>query len=256
MRLRIHGSYANLRATPNTQQSPLAKLPAGHLVESVGAAIGAWVPIQTVHKAFGLSGFVHDPLVRQETNSAVDRLIEIVGEEYERFLFGTLHESHPTAKARVRDYWLSFGSYAPDATVEPWSAAFISHAVKKANLPKTFKFAGRHTTYLSDCKRAFLNQTASKAYWAVPLKDRVLQIGDMVGAYRTGGSCGSAVRTYDSLPGDFCSHVDIVVSIVGRTATAIGGNVGDTVKVTEIPLNANGTVATGGKRITTMARKY
>jgi len=78
----------------------------------------------------------------------------------------------------------------------------------------------------------------------------------MVGYYRTGVDCGSAVRTYDSLPGDFCSHCDVVVAIRGNIANSIGGNVSNTVKVTEVPLDTTGHAQTGHKRIVVMKRNF
>jgi hypothetical protein len=74
--------------------------------------------------------------------------------------------------------------------------------------------------------------------------------------YRTGRDCGSAVRTYDSLPGNFCAHSDLVVALRGDKAITIGGNVGNTVKVTEVPLTATGNAADGKKRIVIMARNF
>jgi hypothetical protein len=257
MDLRIHTADANLRATPSTAQSPLSRLPAGHLIVTTGAAQGSWQPCQTTVGGHALNGFVHTSLLRPQINPEVDRLVELAGAEYRDFLFGTRHETHPDSKPRIKAYWLSFQSTAEPVSVA-WSAAFISFVVKKAQLAKSFKFSGRHTTYLSDSKRAFTAnpQDASRAYWAVRLSDRKLEIGDMVGYYRTGGDCGSAVRTYDSLPGDFCSHCDLVVAIRGNTAITIGGNVSNTVKVTEVPLDANGHVQTGSKRIVVMKRNF
>jgi len=119
-----------------------------------------------------------------------------------------------------------------------------------------FSGAEAHTTYMSDSKRAKLANDATRAYWAVRLSERTLQIGDLVGAYRTGGDCGTAKRTYDSLPGNFCSHCDLVVAIRDGKAFTIGGNVSNTVKAKEIPLTAAGRVPEGSKRIAIMARNF
>ncbi|HWV29279.1 MAG TPA: DUF2272 domain-containing protein [Dyadobacter sp.] len=64
----------------------------------------------------------------------------------------------------------------------------------------------------------------SRAYWAVHLNDQVLEVGDLVGYYRTGG--------------DFCGHSDVVIAIRNGVAFTIGGNVSQTVKVKEVPLTA------------------
>lgn len=256
MNLRINSADANLRATPNTSQAPMARLPAGHLVVALDDAQGTWRPCRARVDSHDLEGFIHISLLRPEINPEVDRLVEIAGAEYKRFLFGTRHEAHPDSRARIRDYWLSFGHAPEDAVNVAWSAAFISFVVKNASLSKSFAFAERHTTYLSDSKLAKQAGNASRAYWAVRLNERRLQVGDLVGAYRTGSGCGSAVKTYDSLPGDFCSHCDMVVAIRDEKAITLGGNVSNTVKAKEIPLTPTGQATAGGKRIAIMARNF
>jgi len=257
MPLRIHAAVANLRPAPNTNLAPLAKLPAGHPVEPLGPLQNGFRPCRVIIDNFSLDGFVHAPLLREEINPMVDRLIETVGKEFKFFKFGEQFEEHPLSQERIKSYWHSFQAHAEPVSVA-WSAAFVSFCMKKADLNLSFKFAGRHTTYLSDSKIAKLNNDASRAYWAVRLSERVLKVGDLVGAFRTipVSVCGSATRTYDSLPGDFCSHVDVVVAVREGVAFAIGGNVGNTVTFKEIPLTPNGRVRAGNKRITTMARNF
>lgn len=255
MTLRIHAAVANLRPAPNTNLAPLAQLPAGHPVEPLGAQQGQWRPCRASIDGFSLDGFIHASLLREEINPMVDRLIELVGREFKFFKFGDQFEQHPLSQERIKSYWHSFQATAPPVS-EPWSAAFVSFCVKKANLNLSFKFAGRHTTYLSDSKIAKLNNDASRAYWAVKLSERVVKVGDIVGAFRTGGVCGTATKTYDSLPGDFCAHCDVIVAVREDVAFAIGGNVGNTIMFKEIPLTPNGRVKAGDKRITTMARNF
>ena len=255
MNLRIDSPEANLRATPNTSQAPLARLPVGHLVVALAEPQGNWRQCRTQIDDISLDGFIHVSLLRPEIKPEVDRLVELAGAEYKRFLFGTRHETHPTSQERIEKYWLSFQSSAEPVSVA-WSAAFISFIVKHADLGKSFKFSGRHTDYLSDSKEAKLRNDSSRAYWAVRLNERKLEVGDLIGAYRTGDDCGSVVRTYDDLPGDFCAHCDLVVAIRGRTAITIGGNVSNTVKTKEVSLTAAGHVTAGGKRIAIMARNF
>lgn len=257
MTLRIHAAVANLRPAPNTTLAPLAQLPAGHPVEPLGALQGSFRPCRAIIDGFSLDGFIHKDLLREEINPMVDRLIETVGRQFQFFKFGQQFEEHPLSQERIKTYWLSFQSTAEPVSVA-WSAAFVSFCMKKAELNLSFRFAGRHTTYLSDSKIAKLNNDASRAYWAVRLGERVVRVGDLVGAFRTipPQTCGTATRTYDSLPGDFCSHVDVVVAVRPDRVMAIGGNVGNTVMFKEIPLTPNGRVRAGNKRITTMARNF
>lgn len=255
MTLRIHAAVANFRPAPNMILAPLTKLPAGHPVEPLGALQGVWRPCRATVDGFSLDGFVHKSLLREEINPMVDRLIEAIGREFKFFKFGEQHETHPLSQERIKSYWHSFQDTAPPVS-EPWSAAFISFCVGKADLNLSFKFSGRHTTYLSDSKIAKVHNDASRAYWAVKLGDRIVQVGDLVAKFRTGGTCGNTTRTYESLPGDFCAHTDAVVAVQEGVAFAIGGNVGNTVMFSEIPLTPAGRVRALDKRITTMARNF
>jgi len=102
MNLRVNSSEANLRATPNTAQARVARLPVGHLVVATGAVQGNWQPCQTTIGGHSLNGFVNTSLLRQPINPEVDRLIELTGVEYSDFLFGTRHETHPDSKKRIK----------------------------------------------------------------------------------------------------------------------------------------------------------
>jgi hypothetical protein len=258
MEQRVNAPKANLRVTPNTSRAPLAELPAGHPVETTGPLTGAnldWQPCSTIVDDHQLHGFIHAPLLRLPINDEVDRLIEAAGREYRDFRFGKRNETHPDSKPRIDAYWRAV-PLTPEPVSVAWSAVFISFIVRTAAITKSFKFSQRHTTYFSDSKRAFLNQDASKAFWAVRLNDRVVEVGDLVGYYRTGGDCGSRIRTYDDLPGDFCSHSDVVVAIKNGIAFTIGGNVSQTVKVKEVPLTPEGKVAPGNQRIVVMKRNF
>jgi len=257
MNLRIDSTlgFANLRSTPNTSVAPIDRLPVGHLVTTTGNQQGEWQPCQTTVDGNTLNGFVHASLLRPEINPEVDRLVEAAGIEFKDFLYGTLAEGN--AEPRIREYWQAL-NLPFESTDVAWSAVFISFIVRKAALAKSFRFSERHTTYLSDSKRAKINGDASKAYWAVRLSERKLQIGDLVGAYRTAGTaaCPNVVKTYDSLPGDFCAHCNVVVGIHGDQAIVMGGNVDQTVAVRKVPLTADGKAKTGEKRITIMARNF
>lgn len=251
----VQSSTANLRATASTAQAPLAPLPAGHPVQATGPQAGTWQPVRTMVRGETLRGFVSAALLRAPISPEVDRLVRLAGQEYEEFAFGRRHETHPDSRRRIAMYWAPLGE-SHDAQAVPWSAAFISFVVREAALARSFKFSGRHTTYLSDSKRARLAQDDSRAWWTQRLEEAPLRVGDMVAGYRTGGDCGQAVRTYDSLPGDFCAHCDIVVGVGPGRALAIGGNVGNTVKVTEIALDEAGCVQPLAKRFAILSRRF
>ena len=133
MPLRIHAAVANLRPAPNTTLAPLTQLPAGHPVEPLGPLQGDFRPCRATIDGFSLDGFVHKTLLREEINPMVDRLIETVGREFKFFKFGQQFEQHPLSQERIKSYWHSFQATAPPVS-EPWSAAFISFCMKKAEL--------------------------------------------------------------------------------------------------------------------------
>jgi hypothetical protein len=255
---RVNTPQANLRVTPDTSKAPLAELPVGHLIATTGGLVGAsgvWQPCNTFVDGHHLEGFVHTSLLRPPINAEVDRLIEAAGKEYKDFLFGKRNETHPESKPRIDAYWGAV-PLLPEPVSVAWSAVFISFIVREASLTKSFIFSQRHTKYFSDSKTAFQNNDTSKAYWAVRLNDRVLEVGDLVGYYRTGPRCGNAAHSYDDLPGDFCSHSDVVVAIKNGIAYTIGGNVSQTVKVKEVPLTSAGKVSSGNQRILIMKRNF
>jgi hypothetical protein len=258
MDLRVNNPEANLRVTPDTSKAPLTALPAGHFVTTTGELTGTsrvWQPCSTFVDGHDLEGYVHTSLLRLPINAEVDRLIEAAGKEYKDFSWGKRNENHPTSKLRIRAYWQSV-PLTPQPVSEPWSAVFISFIIRQASLTKSFKFSQRHTTYFSDSKTAFLDGDSSRAYWAVRLNDRVLEVGDLVGYCRTGSNCGTVSYSYGDLPGDFCSHSDVVVAIRNGIALTIGGNVSQTVKVKEVPLTAAGKIAVGNQRILVMKRNF
>lgn len=258
MNLIVNTPEANFRVSPDTSKAPLGVLPVGHLVTATGPLIGAsnvWQTCQTQLDGHLLDGFVHSSLLRTPINPEVDRLIEAVGKEYKSFLFGERNEQHPDSVRRIGDYWLALGMQPQPVNVA-WSAIFISFVVRQAALTKSFRFSQRHTVYFSDSKTALLNNDTTRAYWAVQLNDRVLEVGDLVGYYRTGDGCGTKAHDYNDLPGDFCSHSDVVVAIRNNTAITIGGNVSQTVRVKEIPLTGTGKVPTGNQRILVMKRNF
>lgn len=254
--LRVGSLQANFRLGPGLDQRILAVLPAGHALATDGAAIQGWQPCTTRLDGQPLQGFVSTRLLRAPINPEVDRLVEAAGAEFRDFNFGDRKETELESLARIKTYWKSFGTYAPPGDKEAWSAAFISFLVKRAELEKSFLFSGRHTDYLSDSKQAALAKDASRAYWAVPLAKAAVRIGDLVAAYRTSVECGYAIRTYDSLPGDFCSHCDVVVAIQEGVAHLIGGNVAQSVSPTSIALTSDGRIPEGHKRIALMARNF
>lgn len=261
MEKRVNNGELNLRPQPNTTQPPLAKLHAGQALK-VLAEGPTWTEVEVVVGGQTLKGFVSNMYLRDPINPKVDGLVELAGREYREMEFGFKKDTdakpddpgHGLACPRVKVYWAEMNDDRPCS--EAWSAAFISYVVAKAKLGLKFKFSGRHTTYLADSKKALQQGDTSRAYWCHPLDANPVQIGDLVGAWRSGTGCPAGPKTYDDIGTDFCSHCDLVVAIRGSIAYAIGGNVSNTVKVTEYELDPAGKVLPISKRIAVMRRRF
>lgn len=113
----------------------------------------------------------------------------------------------------------------------PWSAGFISYVMAQAGV--SFPSNAAHTGYAQSLRNN------SRGFQILdPAKTKV-QTGDIVIQNREGNRL-----TFTSNPWDGYSHGDIVVGVAGNTASAIGGNVNNTVFKSNLPLT-NGFLSTG-----------
>lgn len=119
----------------------------------------------------------------------------------------------------------------------PWSAAFISYIMKKSGARNSFAYSGRHATYIIDSvKKRDVHGYPFRGY---PINKAMPEIGDLVCAPR--GDSKSLAYSQIVKTASFKSHCDIVVAKKdGKYIEAIGGNVGDTVSKTVVPLTAAG----------------
>jgi lysozyme family protein len=144
--------------------------------------------------------------------------------------------------ARVGTYWREgVGILGRDGRVDiPWSAAFISYAVKKANPAGRFHYSPRHAVYISKAIRDFNDQNQDAGYWCKRLPDHQPKVGDIVCWARESGV------DYDHQKGgDYAGHTDIVVDVRQKEIDVIGGNVGQSVTKRALALDANGCVKGG-----------
>jgi len=113
----------------------------------------------------------------------------------------------------------------------PWSAAFISYVMRQAEV--SFPSSDSHAAYAQSLRGN------SRGFQVLdPGKTKVL-LGDLVVKNRE-----TSRLTFGTSVWSGSSHGDIIVSINNNTAVAIGGNVGDTVGQTNIPLT-DGLLSTG-----------
>ncbi len=139
------------------------------------------------------------------------------------------------APERIRDYWRSVGrpNLSGLDTEVPWSAAFVSWVIASAGVPRElFCPDQRHTIYVERIvERA---RAPGAAFVPHEPEERRPEVGDLVCASRDGGR--TTLRNLDRGPG----HCDIVVEVRPGEVHVVGGNVGDSVTRSVLPLDRSG----------------
>lgn len=151
----------------------------------------------------------------------------------------------PPFSARVGLYWLDgVGKAGRDGTdPTPWSAAFISWAMRKAdpNTSKRFPAAAGHSKYVRKSASNHPNKPTAP-FVALPPSLEPVRIGDIVVASRFDAE-RPYIETYEEAVAvaDYTSHGDIVIGIEAGSARVVGGNVtGGKVGTKSIRLDASG----------------
>ncbi len=143
-----------------------------------------------------------------------------------------LTENDPGAHDLLGAYWDGLGQEQPHSV--PWSAAFISYVVEKGD-PGALSGSAAHIEYARAAYRAI---GTPGRYWAHKPRGTRVEPGDILVKSR-----GAALTWADVAgpTGHHKTHGDLVTSVAGDTATAVGGNLDNTVKFTTYPLR-NGAV--------------
>ncbi|MEI6380391.1 MAG: DUF2272 domain-containing protein [Cyanobacteriota bacterium ELA615] len=127
----------------------------------------------------------------------------------------------------------------------PWSAAFISYIMKTSGAGNKFHYSGRHATYIVDSVKN--KNTKNYPFRGYPIEKEKPEIGDLVCAPR--GKSGNLKYSEILKKADFPSHCDIVVAKNdNKNIEVIGGNVGDAVSKTIVPLNSGGYIQVVDKK--------
>lgn len=138
------------------------------------------------------------------------------------------------AAERVRDYWFAVDKPERNgADGIAWSAAFISWDIESAGVPRDLFCPDQtHTIYVERlADRAKRPGAGLIPRWP---GERAPQVGDLLCASRDGGT--TSLDNLNRGPG----HCDIVVEVGRRRLEAIGGNVQDSVTLSNYPLDADG----------------
>lgn len=227
----------NLRRSPAIEAGNIIRtLPLAQDVTVVsGLPSDRFWEVETTLDGETLKGFVSATFLRKPVSDAREALITAAVTEWLRFDQGDGLEFESPYYTYVGEYWKGLGlNLDGQDTDQPWSAAFISHVVRKAGY-KGFKFAAAHAHYIRDAaaKRRTGDKTAP--FWGFDLNEHKPQLGDLVCLWR------EKSVSFDRLPsGGFKSHCDIVVEVRDREVRVLGGNVNDSVSMRSFPLDARG----------------
>jgi hypothetical protein len=161
--------------------------------------------------------------------------------------------------SRIADYWLALpsaeynrllksagkGVGRLDGTVDfAWSAAFVSYCMQTAGAGTQFPYAAGHATWMVQAIKAKQKNKLKAALVGYRPGEIALAVGDIIGKPREAGV------TYDNAvaTGWFYSHSDIVVAIdaAKKKAYVIGGNVGQSVGMQEVSIDAHGRLNDSG----------
>jgi Uncharacterized protein conserved in bacteria (DUF2272) len=137
---------------------------------------------------------------------------------------------------KVGEYW-RFGVHSNLTgldTETPWSAAFISYIMRKAELGDLFLYSNAHRDFINKAINAKSINDTNFGFWGHKLTEYKPKIGDLV--------CYSRQNdvTYETRPNGYSSHSDIVIDIKVGEILVIGGNVKNSVSLKHLKIDANG----------------
>ena len=126
------------------------------------------------------------------------------------------------------------GSYA-------WSAAFIDYVMRMAGAGRRFVYSPNHSDYINAARQ----RSPNLAIVTERPEQYAPQRGDLICMWR-----GRQPVRFDDLPaGRFPSHCDIVVAVRAGSLEVIGGNVDNSVAMKQVPVTAEGRLATADGRV-------
>ena len=177
-----------------------------------------------------------------------NRIVSVARGERLFWQDGKRKELDDAISTRLQKYWKAVGL---DYSVEqlrdskfqsdnPWSAAFVSWVMKKAGAGDHFRYAASHWQYVAAAKE---NRSAGNTspFVAYRTDEKTVELADIVVKRRS-----NSTATYENIEKGHMTHGDIVVSVADGTAETIGGNVGDSVRMTPVKLSDDLKVSADG----------
>lgn len=240
----VDATKLNFRSQAEIGDNVVASLHLGQAVDVTGAASGGFVKATVklgdrIHEGFLSEKFLRDPVSDER-----EALLQQALVEWRRFNFGLGQEHQDPYFKFVGEMWKAIGIDldGKDRGV-PWSAAAISFMVRKAGetFPESkysnFKFAAAHSRFVHDSIRRREKGDKTSPFWGFDLHERRPELGDIV--CRGFGSSRPDFE-FAAKHDAFRSHSDIIVRLMDESVLAVGGNVSNSVKVTEYALTADG----------------
>ncbi|PTT76905.1 hypothetical protein DBR42_26160 [Pelomonas sp. HMWF004] len=160
-------------------------------------------------------------------------------------------EAAPPFTSRVMQYWVSATGAElprsqlqfPDGSLQPWSAAFITHLVRGTGLgPDKFPAGRTHWNYI----RASLEKPRRSSFDALDASQVAPQLSDLICAPREASVAQFSQFSQLSRLSrqererNWPFHCDLVVAVQRDAVGAVGGNVHERVVWTQAPLDAQG----------------
>ncbi len=143
----------------------------------------------------------------------------------------------PRALNRQNSAWNGPGGSAL-YWIEPWSAAFVSWVMCEAGLGDMAQFrrSSAHRDYIDQAIRARDGNAPDAAYAAYDSGEAPIAPGDLLCNSRAGTDYRSLADRRNDPARTALTHCDIVVKVEPARALVIGGNVDQSVSLTELPL--------------------
>jgi len=166
------------------------------------------------------------------------KLAKLANDELKRWNNGSIKEGNASLMPALRNYWkIGSKTNASDNYYinNAWSATFVSYLMRQAGAGDNWKYSALHSDYIQAAKQNRKNNI--KTFQAFRKNEMPVSVGDLICYPRQAGV------TYDTTGGYF-AHCDIITNIDPGTATAVGGNVSDSVKQSFYKLDSNNKVIT------------
>ena len=197
------------------------------------------------------------PAVSPETVRA--NIVALANREWQAFGGQTIHyaadgheiidpvaswEDERKGSPLVAKYWRAVGAdWSGSDCDKPWSAAFVSWVMAEAGVPASeMPASAAHAGYL---RAAIAAASAPGAHWrARQPVDYAPHPGDLICAPRA----GQKIAAFDDIPADAKLHCDIVVEAGAGCLASIGGNVRNSVSLTERDVDIDGHLPAGAGR--------